>query len=401
MLLLTLLFVLFPKISYSQEASTAFQEAKEQAYLQQYEPAIETLLDLIATYPDNLDYPIFLARVYSWKKSYTKAIALLEPMMKNAPPEEALGLMIQVQLWATHYEEAIRYADLALSQDPNTPYRIQKAQALFELERLEESRELLSQILEKQARNQKALALQTQIFKSKKQELKVSYLNTSFSNPGFQPWHLASVGVKTHLGSVPVLVRGNYGRIFSREGFQAEIDAYPKVSRKSYLYLNAGSSINGSVFPDLRGGLEYFQAVSSSVNLSLGGKYMKFPETDILLYTGQFAYTFKNGTRLSYRPYLADIAQAWTLSHALSIRFAESLKENVLQVDLQYGTVPYEYFTSGTFTDLRTARAGIQYQFRLSGEILLQPLLMYEFEEYLPDQHRNRFNSQILATYRF
>lgn len=399
--LLILLLSLLPNYSISQEVPGVFEQAKKKAYSQDYENAIILLKNLIESYPKNLDYQIFLARVHNWNKSYAKAVAILDPLIARADSNEALEVMIQTRLWAGQYEEVIRYANQAYSKNPSSSYLISKVKALIALDKMEESRKIISQILEKEPTHEEALVLQTQIFKRNEREVIFSYLNTSFSNPGFQPWHLASVGAKTTLGSVPLLARVNYGNISAREGVQIEADAYPKLGKKGYLYANAGISLKESVFPDFRGAIEYFHTLNSSINLSLGGKYLKFDDTEVIIYTGQTAYTFSSGSRITYRPYLADINNTWTLSHALSMRFAETVRENYLEINLQYGTVPYEFFTSGTFTNLRTIRAGARYQVRLSEKILLQPAFMYEYEEYLPDQYRNRFNNQLFVTYRF
>lgn len=398
---LTALISVLTQLMYAQDTTLTFADAKEKAYDQKYQPAIEDLLILIESNPDNLDYQIFLARVYNWQKSYEKATALLDSIIQTSFSKEALDVMIQTHLWSKNYEEAIRYAELASSQYDESVYDIEKTRALIALNQHQKAGDLLLQILAKEPNNKEAQALQTIVLKNKKREIQASYLNSSSSGSGFHTRHYASLGFKAKVKIVPIVTRITYGNISNREGLQLETDAYPKINEKSYLYLNAGISLKETVFPEVRGGIEYFQVIHPSFSFSFGGKYMQFSMTDVVLYTGQITYYSGNGTKFSYRPYLADLDQSWSFSHALAVRFPETLKEGFFQLDLQFGTLPYEFLTSGTYTSLNTIRGGIQYQIRLSQQILLQPIFMYEYQEYLPEQYHHRFNSRVLFRYRF
>ncbi|SDL06822.1 outer membrane protein, YaiO family [Salinimicrobium catena] len=399
-LILVFLFCQVPQHSFAQTPTSDFEQAKKSAYAQDYRSAITAMKGLIEEHPHNIEYQIFLARVYSWNQSFEEAIDILEPLVKKKV-REALEVMIQIQSWSRQYEEVIKYAKLADSLYPDSSFKIQQSKALLSLEENKKAKALIDEILDEEPNNKETRKLLSEILKRKERKLLISYLNTSFSNPGFRPWHLASLGYKTNLGTIPVLPRIQYGQISGREGFLIELDAYPKIYSKGYLYLNAGVSLEGSAFPDLRGAVEYYQTLNPYFSVSLGVKYMQFPGNEALLYTGQIAYTFNNATRISYRSYLADIDDSSSLSHSLSIRFPESINENFVQLDLQYGNLPYEYYATGIQTNLKSARAGVQYQFRLTQQILLQPIFIYEYEEYFPEQYRHRFNSQILATYRF
>lgn len=378
-----------------------FENAKEQAASGHYGSAIKILEHLADSIPENEDYRIYLARVYSWQEDYSKAISILAPLTE--PPDfshEAMGVMMTTQLWAENYEEVIRYSDFALQKYPTTSIKMNKALALDALDRRKEAKEILKAILTEEPQNRNALALQTAIFKKNSDHISFSYLNTSFSDPGFSPWHLSYLEYKRDVGAVPALARLNYGNLFDQQGTLLEFDVYPKISDKSYLYLNAGAAINSAIFPQIKAGIEYFISVDKGIAISIGSKYLSFKDSKVLLLTGGASYSTKNNLRINYKPYLTNTENNWFLSHTLALRIT-NIKESFFQFDLQYGSMPYAFYTSNAFTELTSLRLGVQYRLRLTENIFLQPVFLYEHEEYYPSLHRNRFNSQIITTFRF
>src|SRR4029453_8623008 len=55
-----------------------------------------------------------------------------------------------------------------------------------------------------------------------------------------EPWRLASLSVKQGTPLGPVIGRVNYADRFGEAGVQLEADAYPRLGRSTYAYLNAG-----------------------------------------------------------------------------------------------------------------------------------------------------------------
>ena len=401
-ILVLLLFLGFSSIrAQGIPAEQLFNNAKEQAASGDHSSAIKIIEKLTDSFPENNDFRIYLARLYSWQKNYSRAIAILAPLTEfNDFSRVAMEVMVAVQLWAENYEEVICYSTLALQKYPTISMKMNKAIGLEALGRRKEAKKILEEVLNEHPQNQDALALQTSIFKKNEDHVSFSYLNTSFSSPGFSPWHLSYLELKRDLRSVPALARLNYGNLFGQEGILLELDVYPKISDNSYLYVNAGAAITGAIFPQFKAGIEYYQSLQKGIAISIGSKYLAFEDNKVLLLSGGASYTSKNRLRINYKPYLTNAESNWFLSHTLALRLT-NVKENFLQFDLQYGSMPYAFYTSNAFTDLTSLRLGIQYRFRLTENILLQPVFMYEYEEYFPSQYRNKFNSQIITTLRF
>ncbi|MDR9457992.1 MAG: YaiO family outer membrane beta-barrel protein [Salegentibacter sp.] len=379
-----------------------FEKARELASAENYEQAIEILEILQDSLPNNKDYKIYLARVYGWKKDYPAAIETLIPLTEAEDfSEEAIKVMVTTQVWAGNFEEVVKYSNMALTKYEKPHFQLQKAIALEALDRDEEAKETLKEMMLKEPENKEAQALQTRIFQKNKEYISLSYLNTSFSDPGFKPWHLAHLEYKKDIGNVPVLARLNYGNLFGLEGSLFEVDAYPKSGSNSYLYINAGAAINTPIFPEIKAGVEYFQSLNEKFEISLGGKYLGFQETQVILLTGGITYATENNLRFNYKPYFTHTKSNWLTSHTLALRINNPVKESFIQVDLQYGSIPYAFVTSSAFTEVTSLRLGMQYHFRITENILIQPVVMYEYEEYFPSLYRNRFNSQIITFFRF
>ena len=395
-------FLMFPVSAQEPSPAAQYETARAKASAGDYDAAISILRKLTEAHPENYDYQLYLARVYSWNKDYSEAIAVLNSLMqgKDYNPE-LLETMVNIQLWAGNYEEVIRYSEMALEQEDSNIYRVQKANALSHLNREKEALQALEGVLSEDPDHQEALYLRTQILKQKPQHLSLSYLNTSFSQPGSSPRHMGYLEYKRNLGRVPVLARFNYGHLNGESGGLFEIDAYPKLSTNSYLFLSAGAALDTPIFPEFRAGAEYFMAFSNGLGFSVGSKYLQFEEDEVLMFTGEASYYTRNNVKLSYRPYLSESEEKWFLSHALAFRLMNPLKESFWQLDLQYGAIPYGFYTSQDFQGLSAYRIGLQHQFRLPGNILVQPVFMYEYEEYLPSEFRNRFNVQLVTTLRF
>lgn len=392
------------QFSFAQDISEndPFQLAREQAFSDDYDAAIATLIKLKEAEPKNMDYSLFLARVYSWKKEYPEAIFILKPLLQVEPiSQEVLKVMVTTQLWAENYKEALVYSDQGIKNFSNSFFRIQKAKSLHYLNRSGEALKVLQVVLEEDENNPKALALQTEIFQNNRNQIIASYTNTSFSSPPLKSWNSVWIGYKTHVGKIPVIGKYHFGSVYDKTGSQVELEVYPKIGDSGYLYLNAGTALNDDVFPPFRAGAEYFHSLNSKFEVSLGSKLLIFENSNAYLFTGQVAYTFPHNLKLTYRPYLSLFDENWSLTNTLSFRISNPLRESFWVLNLQYGTIPYEYYTSTALTNLDTFRIGVQYQFRVSKNVSLQPIFMYEYEEFLPSEFRNRFNSQLISIFRF
>jgi len=100
-----------------------------------------------------------------------------------------------------------------------------------------------------------------------------------------------------------VIGRVNLARRFGEAAEQYEIDAYPKITRRTYAYLNVGFAAD-SFFPERRYGGELFWNLPKRFEASLGFRRLEFENSDVTLYTGSLGY-YQGNYYYSFRPYVA------------------------------------------------------------------------------------------------
>jgi YaiO family outer membrane protein len=120
-------------------------------------------------------------------------------------------------------------------------------------------------------------------------------------------WHDASVMLaqRTRLGSVIAGV--NAARRYDDTGLQYELQAYPLLTRRSYLALNGAWSPSRSVFIPLRLSAEPYYNFASGWETSAGVRYFQTPGPDVFVYTGTLAKYFGNYW-VSARPHLTGFS---------------------------------------------------------------------------------------------
>lgn len=385
-----------------QQPDSIMQLARQKAEQKEYSQAITLITDLIRRYPDNNDFLFYLAQLYYWSSAYQTARDILIPMTDSKPGSaEALNLLIRVDFQLEQYNDVVDRSEKGKTLFPSylSFYHFQQALAFEKLNQDHQALAAISQITGESLNSRDAQYLKTQILKKQKNTLSAGYLNTSFSQPGFAPWHLAHLDYlrkSTHLAWGG---RFNYGHLFGGSAAQAELIAYPKLGRRSYLDLNAGYSAAERIFPLWRFGAEWFYD-QAKVNYSIGGRYLDFRTIQVLMLTGHLALNLKDW-KAGYRHYEVRQNDNWFPSHIFTLRKSFELKESYVQLDLQYGGIPYYFFSTDAFSRIKAYRIGINGMFRVMDNFFIQPVLMYEREEYVPDTFRNRYNVQLIFSKRF
>lgn len=373
--------------------------AKREAEKENYDKALSLIEPLRAKFPADEDIQIFSGRVYSWKKEYKTALKILAPLAdRNTPNPEALQAIINVYFWTQDYEKCIAYCDKYLAIDSKSADIIQiKAACLEKLNRDQEALELIEKSSVDNS-TQVFRGIRTLIGRKAKNAVSASYLNVSTSEPGQSPFHYGYVEYSHKFSKSAIVGRANIGNVSTETQMLFETDFYQTFSNKSYLYANAGFSTGETIFPVAKAGIEYYFAPQKKFDFSLGARFMHFESDDITLLTGQIAYN-AGIYSFAYRPYYDTSNELF--SHVLSVQRTNEEKERIIRLELQYGNVPYLYLYNNFTQPLKAYRAGIQYQHRFGESFFVRPVFLYEREEYIPGEYRNRFNVQFIVTKRF
>jgi len=374
--------------------------AKREVEKGNYDTALSLIEPLSAKFPENEEIKIYTGRIYSWKKEYNTSIKILSPMADRSDPSpDALLAIINTYFWSEQFEKCIKYCDKYLVIEPNSldVLRI-KVNCLEKLNRDGEALAIIEKVSITDNSTQGFKGVRTLIGKKAKNAIAASYLNISTSDPGQSPLHYGYVEYSHKFTKSALVGRANVGHVNDDTQMLFEADYYQTFSKKNYLYVNGGISTGETVFPVLKAGAEYYFVPQKRFDYALGVRFMHFETEDVTLLTGQLAY-HSGAYTVAYRPYYDTGNELF--SHVLSLQKVNDEKESILRLELQYGNVPYLYLYNNLTQPLSSYRAGIQYQHRIGDSFFVRPVFLYEYEEYLPDEFRNRFNVQVIVTKRF
>lgn len=392
--------LLLPCLATAQEDfDSLFKKAAQEAQAGSYDIALQMLSKLQADYPGNEDVIVYKGSVYGWKKDFANAKITLLPLAEREKPNmEAVRGLVNVYYWMDDYTSCIAYCDKYLAAFPNdVDVLMIKAICLDNTNNSNEAKAILEK-LTASGNSEKAKSLSASLSRKAKNAISASYLNISTDEPEQTIMHYGYVEYLRKFEKSTIISRVNIGNRDDDTAAQFEMDYYQKFKNSSYLYVNAGASGENTIFPVARLGTEYYFKPLGSFDVSFGARYMHFEDDDVTLLTGQLAKRFHEYT-VAYRPYYDTNNSLF--SHVLSIQKYNEDKERLLRLELQYGNVPYLYLYSNSIEPLTAYRAGIQYQHRFGDSFFVRPVFLYEYEEYLPDTYRNKFNFQVIITKRF
>lgn len=379
----------------SKTADEILKLAREQAFDSNRAQARVMLQHILERSPNYHDARILLGRTYAWdgrRQEARKEFQLV--LAKNNTHEDALNALIDVEMWDDQYNQALKLVDLALKTYPsNEDYLFKRARILKNLKNEAEAIGAINQLLTVNASHEQGLALLKAI---KSQRLKytvgVSY-NVDLFSRTFDPAHYASAQIGRANKWGTSILRFNYANRFDANGFQPEVDLYPKIANGVYAYLNYGYS-STALFPEHRGGAEIFTKLPKSLEASAGMRYLFFDSrTKVTIFTGSIGWYFKSYW-LSIRPYITpDKETATSVSTTVMIRKYFASADHFIGLSMGIGFSPDERrFQSGTgFTDdgiytLKSQRLGFTWSKTLAHDFLLNTSLDFQRLELIFDE---------------
>lgn len=320
----------------------AFLEARELAFDGKRTEARELAYAILEISPDYHDVRILIARTYSWDGFYDQSREELAYVLQDTPDhKDALMASIDNEIWDENPEEAVNFSNEATSYYPvDIPILLKSANAHHSAEMDREAVLILNRIDQINPSNSESMALRRSIrVSSQNFTLSGSYTYDHFSevfDPA-QKGHIQLSG-RTSIGSI--IGRLNYGNRFETIGFQPEIDFYPSIADGWYGYLNVGYT-NSSIFPEFRAGAELHKRAPSGFELSAGFRYLKFQNSDVLIYTGTIT-KYQGNWLFTLRPYVTPSSVGISRSVNLLARRYFAGPENYVTFRGGFGFSPEE-----------------------------------------------------------
>lgn len=259
---------------------TTYIKARKLALAGKYDSAKVICNKVLEESPDYSDFRVLLARIYYWNKQVDSARYELKLIIDKRAFKDAFVAISDMERWQGNDTASLKYANTGLDSFPNSEdLLIRKARALDNLDSSREAYHLLDSLLKVDKNNDEARQLAESIHRTLSvNSLQVSYFFDDFNREfGGTQWHLISLQYGhtfSNFGSV--LWRINWANRFSSRGLQYEMDAYPSISKKMYMYLNAGYSPDEPVFPKYRFGASLYRSFPKAFEGEIGFRALYF-----------------------------------------------------------------------------------------------------------------------------
>ncbi len=137
-----------------------------------------------------------------------------------------------------------------------------------------------------------------------KNTITVQYEYFHFDKQFTNDWHIAGIEYKHEAKKSALLARFNYANRLAQNGWQAELEAYPKFSKNVYSYAGISYSPNMPVFPKFRAGYSLYVNVPKAIELEGGFRYLYFDKNILVGVAGIGIYT--GNWFLQARSFLSD-----------------------------------------------------------------------------------------------
>lgn len=202
-------------------------------------------------------------------------------------------------------------------------------------------------------------------------------------------WQLLTAELSHRFGFGSVIARVNDAERFGSHGDQVELDAYPRLGKGTYAYLNVGHS-NDSIFPKWRGGAEIYRNLPHSFEASAGFRRLLFRSSDVTLYTGSVG-KYKGNYWISLRPYVSTDNSGTSVSGTLTLRRYYVDADQYIGFDVGYGEGPEPDLTLQEITRLRSWSARVSTHWKIRPTVVLLGRVGYRDQEFLFNKRRSAY----------
>jgi YaiO family outer membrane protein len=219
--------------------------------------------------------------VLSWSGLYDDARRELERVHAQAPGyTDARVALANVEWWSGHYQQLYRIAGEGRRRQPDdTRWLIYEARALDGLGRPADARRSVGLALARDPGHVQARALAERLdARLRPWHAQLSHTVDWFDDDR-ESWKetAATMGRRTPIGTM--LARVSYTERFGRSDTQVELEAYPRIRPGTYGYVNIGSSVEQTLYPQNRVGLELYQSLGRGFEASGGWRRLHFADT--------------------------------------------------------------------------------------------------------------------------
>jgi YaiO family outer membrane protein len=349
------------------------------------------------------DIATYIANIYAWQKNYTSSLEYIKKSyILNPFSEELYDAWLNILLWSGKYDTLLQTTELAESNGYKNKENIviKKLLAYKNLQRYSEGISLVQQDVSLLENEQiKELYDELRVL-SRQKVFSAFYAIDLFENISAQ--HLGYIDYGFKINKHTLTTRINYANRFNTQDIQLEADYYHTLSNGEYLYFNYGVGINQTLFPAHRIGFEYYFPASSSVEVSIGGRYL-YAQKNVVIATGHIGKYFPHSW-FAFRPFYVIHSNGNSFTGVANMRFYNTNPTNYWGVELGYGNSPDDRYSLSQTADLLrllTHRIKLEKNVALNSQNEIKLSAGYAYEEFAVGEFRNRYLLEILFKHKF
>ena len=404
-----IIFLIFSSRLFAQDnisSDELFHQAHSAAFDQKNYPlAIYLGRKALGKSPNYSDIRIFIGRVYTWSHKLDSARTEFEEVLQREPDnEDATMAYSDLEYWNDNPAKSLSICDSGLKYHPQSKeLLLKKTKSLIALKRFQEANQVVGSLLKEYPKDNTIRALASNIKEqASKNKVGVNYDYVYFDNQFKDPWHLASISYarSTTIGSV--IGRFNYANRFATNAVQFEADAYPRISKTFYSYINAGISNKSGVFPQYRAGFSLYANLPKSFEAEAGFRYLYFG-SPTWMYTVSVGKYFKNYW-FNFRTYLTPSNSNISQSYSFTTRYYFGGADDYLFLSLGTGISPDNVSNNVQLNNTYKLKSnGISggYNKTIKKLNIISITTAWTHQEYLPSTFGNQFDFGIVYQRRF
>ncbi|WP_318312728.1 YaiO family outer membrane beta-barrel protein [Flagellimonas crocea] len=401
--------MLFTLTTWSQETRSVDQMyalARNEAFENKdYQKAIGLMEEVTQKTPENVDYAIFLGRLYTWDNQEDKARKVLGTTFEDHQDYEDAGLAYaSLEFWTKNSERALDIVNKALQHHKDSEsLQVLKAKILLDLKRPRDANIVLNNALELYPKSTQIRSLLQQTGAGElRNEVGLAYDLVYFRERFDEPWHLIGLHYGNQTGIGPILGRVTYGNRFGTGNAQLEVDFYPRISNTFYAYLNAGISEDTGVFPHYRTGFSLYANLPMAFELDGGFRLLKFDD-ESWTYTFGLGKYYKNYW-FNIRTYLNTLDTGVADSYTFTARYYFGGADDYFSARIGTGFSPDNASNNVLFnnsTRLRSNNFALGFRTLIGNSHVLYAEASYDRIEFTSDTYDDQYSLKVGYIKRF
>ncbi|NDP21308.1 MAG: YaiO family outer membrane beta-barrel protein [Paludibacter sp.] len=388
-LFLFLILVIFSQTTAQTNTDSIFNNAVNLGKNQQYNSAIREAQNASNTDKNRGDILVFIANVYSWQEKNDSALIFIDKAQQlNYKGDDFYDSWTNILLRSKKYDELLQSCDEAEKKNySNVEDLLRKRMIAYSLlKQYDKGIELVEA-----PENKKFLVLKpiddlytSLLIKKNTNLISANYTLDRLSNDSSLQ-HLASLGYSFKVKDHTWAFRANYANRFGKNDVQLESDFYLMLRNQQYMYFNYGYAFNATLFPRNRVGIEYYFPLPAKFEASIGGRYLNFTSSDVIIFTGHLG-KYVGKSWIGLRPFYVYQLQSKTSSLSIigNYRLYGKNELEYWGLEVGLGNSPDDIYSlsSGGFNQLLSYRLKLERNFMLNRVSDLHIGLGYAREEF-------------------